>query len=240
MTFGVFKKMIAAYMNRDLVTFTVNDVDLIARAVNQARRWAERQHNFEYSRTSARIDKLHFTDGALLSLTVEDLNQVVPVSVKVIERAFLPFSDGSGWFPVDVVSRDKHMQRVKRHYDNVLTTDPKKMPETQKLSFWTIVRWGDRVYVSPADSDALGGETVVLRMDVVKWLPEYANDSDNDFFLDFCEDFLKFRTIYELNFMLKEDLRISISASALQDSWKTVKAWDASIIDGSSEDAELD
>ncbi len=241
MTFLEFKKMVAAYMTRDLETFTLNGVDVIGRAIHQARRWAERSHNFEFSRMSARLEKVHFQNGALLSSAVNNDGGTEQVAVKVIERAFLQFNDGSGQFPIHVVSRARHMMGVLSHYESLTSVDPRQNAAgIFRQGEFQLVRWGPRVYIHPADSTALGAEVLPVYMDVVRWMPDYKRDEDTDYFLEYCEDFIKFRTIYELNFMLKEDLRVPLSKTALEDSWESVRKWDSSIITGSVDDANLD
>lgn len=239
MTFGDFKKLILAYMTRSSDALTIDGVDMIASAANQARMWAEREHNFELCRLSAKIERVHFERGSTLDKAVEQ-DTGAKVSVKAIERAFLEWTDGSGQFPIEVMSRAKHMSELRRYYESLQSLDPGVKPASKKLTYFRLVHWGTKIYVTPADKEALGAEEFPVYVDIVKWLPDYKNDSDTDFFLEHCVDFLKFRTIYELNFMLKEDLRVPISEKALERSWLSVQRWDAAMIGNSAEDTDLD
>lgn len=248
MTLSTFRTLLAAYMQRDETTFTIGGINLLTQAINMARKWAERQHNFEMNRCSGRIAAVHYTDGALLS-TMElwpATNPVTSISPKNIERAYLGFSDGSGEFPVDLMSRDQHVERLKRHYEQTVSTDPRKTVPASMVSFFSVVRHAEKVYITPPDTTALGGTTVAVYFDVVRWMVDYdvtvtdANSASTDFLMTYCPDFLMFKTIEILNFFLKEDQRIKISDEQVEKAWNSVVNWDSSVILNASNDANLD
>lgn len=58
-----------------------------------------------------------------------------------------------------------------------------------------------------------------------------ATGVETDVFLENCFDFLLYRSISELNFMLKEDQRVQISQGKIEESWTSLLAWDTSIIE---------
>jgi hypothetical protein len=245
MTLAQFRTTVAAFMQRDEASFTVGGTNLLTRCINMARRWAERQRNFELCKVSAYLPSVHYTDGAALSGTVLLSDKVTPVVTKTILRAYLPFvadnQHAAGTtFPVDLISHDAYITRIQKHYENVYTTDPRTQLSMPRTSYFSVFRWGEYIYAAPADPTALGGTTFAMGLDVVKWLPAYALDADTDFFLEYCEDFLLMRTVHFLNYMLKEDQRVPVSANALADSWQTVVAWDSSLILNSSQDANLE
>lgn len=53
-----------------------------------------------------------------------------------------------------------------------------------------------------------------------------------DFFLDYGYDFLLYRSLYELNFRLKEDQRVSISAGVVRDALESFLNWNTSLVEG--------
>jgi len=67
----------------------------------------------------------------------------------------------------------------------------------------------------------------------------YVPPTQTNFLLDYAFDYMLFRTIYELNFFLKEDLRVPISKAALDEIWNNVVRWNDSIIGNSVDDATL-
>lgn len=237
MTLGTFRNMLAGYMGRDAGTFVVNNVNLLDRAINQARKWAERQHRFECARESVVIRGVSGTDGAALSQAVLITDEDTSVSVRTIERAYLPFPSGEGQFEIEVWSRDADMRDVGRRYKGLENTDSTTQPSSVNNGPMRLVRHNDLVYVSPRWT---GAATRDVFMDVVKWMEDYVQEDDTDFFLDHCEDFMLLRGVAQLNFMLKEDQRVNISAAAMSQSWETVLKVDNDAVTGASDDANLD
>ena len=229
-------------MQRDEAVFELGTVDLLTRAINQARRWAERKRNFELCRVQTKLTAVNLQDGASLSTAVLASDGVTTVNIKSIAKAFLPFSNGSGMFPVDVISRDAHVRRLQKRYENIQAADPttRVPPIPSTVSYFTVVRTADKLYVTPADATVFGATTVDVYLDAFKWLPEYMCDADTDFFLDYCEDWLLFRSVYQLNMMLKEDVRVPISREALVEAWQSVIEWDTNLVQNYMEDANLD
>lgn len=245
-----FRKQVAGFMNRTEASFVVNGYDLLARAVLKARMWAQRRHNFEFARMSVSLPSVSLAEGGLLSTAVNTQDVTEPVLVKIIERAFLPFQDDSAaFFPIEIISRAAHMTRLKRRFSDAVTTRAYEATGTTVPAQFAMVQQGERVYLIPPGGGAYGYGTsaVNLRLDVVRFMPDYSfgnidEDDDvlTDFFLEYCEDFMLLRSLVELNFFLKEDQRVPISAQAMEDSWKSVLAWDTSLVSGTSDDITLD
>lgn len=237
--------MVAAFMQRGEDSFIIGETNLLTQCANMSRRWAERQRNFEMSKVSAYLPSVHYTNGAPLSNVVLLSDKVTKVSVKSILFAYLPFvpdaTHAAGtMFPIDVISHEKFVERMQRHFEGVYQRDQRSRTSQPRVGYFSAMRHGDYMFITPSDLDALGGETVDLGLDIVKWLPDYVDDEDTDFLLEHCVDFMLFRTVVFLNLKLKEDERISISQKALDDSWQTVVCWDSSLISNSAEDANLD
>jgi hypothetical protein len=72
-------------------------------------------------------------------------------------------------------------------------------------------------------------------MDVFKWMDSYVNGTETDFLLDYCFDYMLFRTISELNYFLKEDQRVALSTQVVKDAWESLKAWNAMIVEQSDD-----
>jgi hypothetical protein len=93
-------------------------------------------------------------------------------------------------------------------------------------------------------------EPVQVICDTLHWLPPYADPpplpqppSDwigrTDFFINYCTDWMLYRSIQELNLFLKEDQRQPISVRMVEDAWETVKTWNADLAT-TSDDLYLD
>jgi len=228
-------------MQRSETSFTYGTVNLLTQAANMARKWAERERNFEMCKTTAQITSVSLTSGALLSSMVAR-GTTTPLAVKSINKAFLSLSGGIGEFPISMISRETHVERLARHFDQVRNvSDTSKMcNRTNLMNYFTLVRHGDYIYITPADPVALGGDNVIVYFDVVKWLPDYVADGDTDFLLTYCEDFMLFKTVQMLNFMIKEDQRVPISDKMLAESYKSVVSWDSTMIANTVDDVNLD
>lgn len=64
--------------------------------------------------------------------------------------------------------------------------------------------------------------------------------AETDFLLDSCFDWLMYRTIWELNYFLKEDERVQLSTDLIRDAWEALKAWNENLISQSVDDVDLD
>ena len=209
-TFGQMKKAVAAFVKRTPTSMTIDGFDAIGNAINSARKYSERLVDFEHCRVQAKVDI--GPDGA-------DIGQITdlsgnPLSVKTIKNAFIPAEDGT---PVrlKLLTRVSHLEAP-----------------TWPLA---LVQSGTRLYLTSRPSVP---ETVNL--DVIRWLPDYVNDNDTDFLLQHCFDYMTLRSVEMLNLFLKEDLRIPINHQLLEQAWRTVRIWDASLLNASSDAAALD
>ncbi len=240
MTFAAFRALVAAYMQRSESSFVVGSTNSLEHAINMARKWAEREHNFVRNRLQSQLT-INIANGTDISGMVLASDGVTSVSVKALHKAFFPFDDGSGTFPVDIVSRAKHLERVQRHYEGAHSISTTTQQAVTPISYFNVVRLGDLLYVAPGDASSLGGgTTVVVTFDITKWLDDYSDDADTDFFLDECRDWLLLRTMWQLNFFLKEDVRVPVSQHLLNSAWHAVIAWDSNLVFDSAEDADLD
>jgi hypothetical protein len=234
------KAMVAAYMQRDAATFTVGTTDLLSAAINGARKWAELERNFELNRVQAQLS-VSLQNGSDIS-NMKLLDGSTAVDAKSLIKGFLPMPDNAnGWFPIDVIMRDKHIEQVQRHYETVTNLATVTQRQPSLVPFFRIVRLGNTVYLTPADTSALGGsDPITVRFDIIKFLPDYSADADTDFLLQRCENFMLLRSAYQLNFFLKDDQRINISEAVLNSAWHSVVVWDSTLVTSNSADADLD
>lgn len=232
MSFDQIKAQLAAYMGRSQSAFIVNGVDLLGMAVNNARKFAERKRHFELARCSVILPSVSTTTGASLSSAVA-LDGTTPVAVKAIERAYLTDSSG-GQFPIETTSRARYTARVGARYAEVGRLN--ETIQRADVSYFALVQLGDTVFVAPAPDT----NPFVLTLDVVRWMPEYRLPTDEDFFLQHGADFLLYRSILELNFLLKEDQRVVIGSQAVDQAWVSLVDWDSQLVDGGVDSVNLD
>lgn len=235
-TFGDLKKQVAAYMHRAVGDFTVDSVDILTKAVYRARTNAQLRHNFEALRCAISIPNVSITAGALLSTAVLD-GTVTAVDVKTIECAFITV--GSVQLPIDTISKAHHRMTLKQSYAALGSVSDLTAYAPASVGSYSLVRQGDRIFVTPADSTFLGGTPFTLKADAVQWADTYASDSVGDFFTNQGEQFVIFRTVYELNYFLKEEERVQLSVPLMQDAWDALIAWDTSLVKMVTDDSNL-
>jgi hypothetical protein len=249
MTFSEFKVLVAGFAQRDPSSFVIGSTDVLTSAINLAKRWAERNHNFFYSKVSALLADVDVQTGADLADAVLLSDPEVAVSIKYIHKAYFPFeaTTPTMYCPIEVVSREQTIERTQRYYQGEVT---KWKPRQQvpplggytnaAMSYWCVYQWEGKLWISPQSVDALGAQTIDVVLDVTKWLPPYVADDDEDFFLTDCQDFLLMRSIYQLNLFVKEDVRVPISVKAMQEMWESVVMWDSNIVSSTTHENNLD
>jgi hypothetical protein len=311
-TYAELRDTVAAYMHRDTSAFIVNGRDMLLRAINNAKNYCQRAVDFEQARVFAQILNVDPSTGALLSAATP-FGGGNAITLKSIEKTFMDKTDGSGQFPVDFLTRNTYVERLRRAYEEAAKReDATNLTPTETTLTIGVVQYGPRVYPVPGTLSVLGGATVNLYFDAIQWLSDFATtaltgtttgttasklvdsgatfvtagvaigdtvsnttdgtsglimavDSETqltvnadifvsgedysiatvdgtqtNFLLDFAFDFMTFRTIYELNFFLKEDQRVALSDKLLTDAWNNVIRWNATIIGNSVDDATLD
>lgn len=243
MNFGDFKTMVAAFMQRDASSFVYGSLDYLAQAINMARKASERKRDFEVCRVQAQLT-VDQTTGTDISGAVLASDGTTPVSVKTVKFAWVPDHNGTLYYPIRVITREKYVHMLDRA---VQSHDFDRAPSTTSynellLSSPFLVREGDTVYLAPVSETAYGSyPTVVVKMDVIKWLADYSATTDTDFFLTHCAEYMLFKTVSLLQPFLKEDVRVPLALTQLAEAWRTVVSVDSQLVAaGSSDAAALD
>jgi len=317
-TYLDLRQAVRSYMNRDPTAFVIDGNDMLLRAVNNAKNFAQRATDFEYAKVFAQLDNVSLANGGNLDSSVL-LGTSTLVNIKSVERAFISMSNGSGQFPIFISSRDAHVRRMRSRYETQITRNPESNQPASPLYPFAMVQYGKTIYLLPNSTTAFGGATATVYFDAIQWLGDYGDlikagvvtsptaltltDSGGglntgivvgdyvevisapisatyggtvtdvanvvgltsptvlaldktiyplgnetyrirkgqpNFLLTNVFDFLLFRSIYELNFFLKEDQRVPISAKVLDEIWNNVLQWNATIVGNSTDDASLD
>jgi hypothetical protein len=246
LNFGQMRAAIASYMQRSLASFSQTHedgttVDLLSLVINAARKNAELTRNFELNRVQAQLI-VDLQNGAHIdNMTL--LDGVTAVRCKSVAKAFLPIADsnGDGYFPIDVMNREKHLERVARFYSQTTQLGDVTQRYTHRVPYFAIVRIGDVLYLTPNDATRLNNaDPITVRFDIYQWLPDYTVAADTDFLIQHCWNWMLLRSVYQLNFFLKDDLRIPLSDKVMEREWQTIVAWDSNLVVANSTDADLD
>jgi len=242
-TVADLKIAIAGYMQREPSVFvrTVGNssLDLLLLACNNARLYAERLVDFEYSRQDCKVE-VDIAEGGSLAFATEVDDENVGVDVKKIVTPFIPALDGTK-FPVELWSRKKWNDKVRRKFELARPVDNfANLPQWFSVSPFVVVKEGRTVFVAPSDSSQFPTNPFDLHFNVVAWLPKYMDGTEDDFLIENCFDWMLFYSISQLNFYLKEDERVVLSANVLKDTWDSVIKWNSELSMNSTDDTNLD
>jgi hypothetical protein len=231
-TVNELKTAAAGFLNRDASAFVVGSFDVLLQACNNARLYVERTVNLEMARVLASVSVNLSTGGALSSAVLS--GTATAVSVKHIKWAGIALADDATTIvPIKIYNRDDYLRRVQRKFANASTNNAAEF-EAPNLPFG-IFRLANQIYIVPASGFASGTSSATVYMDVFKWMDSYVNGTETDFLLDYCFDYMLFRTISELNYFLKEDQRVALSTQVVKDAWESLKAWNAMIVEQSDD-----
>jgi len=196
MNYTDFKNLVAAYMNRTAGSFVVGSIDILDNAINRAKRDGQLVHKFDSLRTEGYL--LTGREGAAISGMKTTKGGATALAVNMVVRGWELDDDGAKY----------------------MVLDPTTMEQEDRVSLDTsIVRWyqkGDKLYVTGYENPTW------FLFDVYKWLPDYSGTHTTDIFTEYYDSWLLLRSVYNLNFFLKEDQRVQISMGALQDAWNGV------------------
>jgi hypothetical protein len=237
------KQAVAGFCQRDIATFTRQDsgYDVLLQACNNARLYAERNIDFEKSFEQAYVVISDLTAGVNLStaVTYDTRNAVTPtsVSIKKIVKPFIASTNGQ-LVPVTLWSKRKWNDRLERKLELIDDRTAVNLEEGTSMEI-LVVQQADKIFVYPASTTLFASGSATLALDVVKWLSEYTTNTDTDFLMTYCFDWLMYRTIYELNFYLKEDERVQLSDKLIQDSWDAMIRWNNELIESATGDTDL-
>ena len=236
MTYLEFRTFVAAALQRSEASLTVNGVNLLAKAVNMARKNVERRYDFELAKVVA---KLTVPFGQLQSLddAVDPADETEKVSIKTILRVQI----ASTGVPIGYLSRDAHQRRLERQFARA-HIEAIASGLTATVSNLNLIRFGNSVYLSPPNAQdwSESGASLAVFMDVVAWMADYVDDDDTDFLLEHCADYLMLETYRYLQLFIKEDSRLNVSDEKMSSAWHALMTWNNNLVVGDSDDANLE
>lgn len=214
---------------------TVDGVDLSLLALNNARRVAEKAHDFYYSKTDL-VLPISASGSSIFGAT--RAGSLLPVGIKRIENVKLPLATGD-LVPIEFITDDEWRGRMMREYG--------RQPWNPNLTLYqlgvsqnnpTCYQQGPNLFLAPASQFSFPISTT---LSVIQWLPDYAEPSDSDFFTEFAPDYLQWQGIIECNKLTKwftqrregniDESNLQVEA---QRAMESLLAWDLSISGGTT------
>lgn len=160
------------------------------------------------------------------------------VSVKRVCSVLLPVA-GSQYFPIEFLTNDEWLGRLRRSVGRSIYNSAKTSGELGVYSGNPICyQQGQTLNLVPASQFTF---PVSAKLSVVRWMPDYANSTDTDYFTTYASDFLLWQGILELNkywvrFAPKQEGNIDEpEVTAFRDAaLQAVLKWDGSLVNGTS------
>lgn len=160
------------------------------------------------------------------------------ISVKRVSNVLLPIAQGF-YVPIEFLTNDEWNERVMRligreHYNSAKNAEEVGVSQLNAVAYQqaqTVVLVPTSLYTFP----------VTAKLSIVRWMPDYVNDTDSDFFTQYAPDFLVWRSLVEINNYFKVDVKRTegnvdeqfiqgMADAALQ----ALIAWDVAIATGTT------
>ena len=220
MTYANFKDQVVSYMNRAAAAVvTVGAQDLVLAAMNDARRWAQREYAFDGNATQAFVS-LSMISKSLLTDFYTTPALSTAVAVKRVDALYEYASTTVGATTVYYPTLQIELRR-RNAIRPYIPADPLATAlSAPSLSTFAYVHGTTIAHTN------LTTATVVMA-DVIKFMADHAGDSTEDIWLTYYTDWLKFATLANLNIWLKDSERTVIDQNLVATLWASVKRHDA-------------
>ena len=195
---------------------------LILQAANNARKWGERQHDFEAAGVT--VEGTLVAGGSLALDGMKLYGTNTAVELKTVESVYIE-SEGSHT-PIRFERKRRTAHKVLERIDRVRYGDAYEPVELVALII------GDDLWLHP-ELD----EDVTLVVDGNQWLDDYTADADTDFFLKHGFEYMQWACIVEVNhllqtFVFRQEGSLYPPEKLRDRAWENFLSWDAYKIDG--------
>lgn len=192
---------VAAFLRQSYADFTQNGVNLLRLACNNARKFAERMHDWEFTRQEVQVTTSATGLGNLSSAVLAS-DGVTSVSVKQPESFYL---NNNGTL-VPLRHSNKKLGALKaRELISKRTLDTSERYLADDTPLFTsgavfpnpyhVYIQGTKFQLEPRPTEAK-----LVNIDVFEWMDEYTADADTDWFVQHGADYLMYAAIVEVNF----------------------------------------
>lgn len=202
MTANQIAEIVREYLatnNNELTTSEGGDIDLCLDAINGAKRFAQLKRDWNFL-------KVH-NYSITVPTTGLDITLSANGGFKKLTKIYLANADGTKGEPVDF-TRERQVNDTFRDVD---------FDKTQ------VYQVAKKIYVAGATTDT------DLVVEGISWLVDYDDSTQEDFFTDYGQDFLKFYAINQLQTYKKEDQRAYITERRVQKHFENLEDFDGEL-----------
>lgn len=233
-TIGNLKDLIAIHLGRTTAAdLTVNGFDIGMFALNSAKRKVERAIDFRYSEAEASIS-IASTGTLITSATGLDTGS----RVKRVITIDLPVA-ASEYIPVEFLTLEAWRARLAQQIGNVVYNAAATIANLGVYQDHPIAyQEGQKLYLVPASQFNF---PVVAKAHVVRFLPDYSDNANTDFFTEVAPEYLLWQAVLEANkhfqrFAPKQEGAIDEDAisTLAQEALSTLIAWNDGLNKGTS------
>jgi hypothetical protein len=216
----------------DAVNRPANDgLVAVKREINNAIMQTQRRHRFKMAE---RLVRFTYPAGAdFVDLT--DVCGGLPRDFIFLQSLAAP--DSANGQHVDFMSYG-YLMNERRNWNRSQTSAaeeflPANMPTGDESTHSAYVQNLHRFYAFLINSK-IGlyprpSSDVYLLLNLHIWLPKLVNDTDTNFFLDYCYDYVHMMALRKLHVFFKVDSRYSVTDKEVQEAWNDVQLWDGTI-----------
>ena len=238
MTIANFKTFVEGWLNRSAGSFTVGGFDFLLQAMNDARRAAQRDHDFELLRTqdcfittsaagASWSTGCKTTPGGATARLMKRIDSVWQYSTTTISAAtaYLP----TARIPFNTSGDLKRSLPV---VDTQYVVINQPNPFVQQQFAYSV---GTNLYIT-----GINTSTSTVMLFGIKWADDLTgSDTTDDPFLTYFTDWYRIATVAALNTYLKDAERFPVDMAMLNRAWESVKQMDGTIAN-MGEQANLD
>lgn len=222
MTYANFKDMVCSYSNRIAALYsTVGAQDVVLLAMNDARRQAQRLYKFNLCKRQAFV-KVSVLPQSML--TDFDADPSGSGALVIVNRLDELWEYGTATVAATTCYYPTKQLLIRRRAELEYAAPNPTWPNQHSTSAMTdsfAYSVGTNIYHSN-----LTVQTWYLAF-VVEFLADHAGASVEDIFLTYFTDWLKWATLANLNYWLKENERIQVDAVLVASLWNSVTQFDS-------------
>lgn len=222
MTYANFKDMVCSYSNRLAALYaTVGSQDVVLIAMNDARRQAQRLYKFNLAKRTAFVKLSLLPQSTLTDFDVDPSGSGAAVIVNRLDELW---EYGTTTVASTTVYYPTKQLDTRRRAELTYASPNRTWPATSSAAAITdsfAYTVGTSVYHSN-----LTTQTWFMAY-IVEFLAEHDGGSSEDMFLTYFADWLKWATLANLNYWLKENERVNIDAALVSQLWNSVTQFDS-------------
>lgn len=197
MNIGQLRKAVAKFCGKDVNFFIDNGEDLLIAALNGARLEAEQVIDFEYAKVYVDLEIDGTAGGSIHAATLHGGTDVVSIKTVLDANILLDNGELAG---VSYVSKTGLITGLRDWKGPGIRYPSDAEVRYSEENQYKLIQQGELLYFYPFGES---GETATAVLDVIRWMPEYDDDEDEDFLCKYCSNYLKWAAVVELNHLSK-------------------------------------